>query len=345
MKTANLSKPSSKSRKLSRAISPKALYLDSFEQKVLAFAHNEGLWKPKESILLAISGGPDSVCLFFTMLAIAKREGLLLSVAHINHNLRDKDALRDAFFVENLAKEHSIPFFQTTLPKSASSSEEYLRTLRYTFLEELVARHAFDYVALGHHADDQAETFLLRLLRGSGADGLKSMRPKKAIYIRPLLSVWKKDILFYLKKKKLPYMIDSTNHENHYQRNKVRNLLIPYLKKNYQPNIKSLLVQTAELLQESFSPQVTIPSVGILQSKDSTTFSLDSFLALTKAERFIFLRKILSQYLSQPISRKLALEILKVLESDKNKTQVMTFHGLKLSKKGVTVTLQKNLSD
>ncbi len=295
--------------------------------------------------MLAISGGPDSICLFFTMLALAKKDSLLLSIAHINHNVRGKDASKDALFVENLARQHALPFYQTTLPKTNSSSEERLRTLRYTFLEKLVLEHAFDHVALGHHADDQAETFLLRLLRGSGPDGLKGMHPKNGRYIRPFLFVWKKEILAYLKKNKIAYRIDATNRQNTYQRNRVRNLLIPYLEKNYQPNIKPLLAQTAELLQETSSPQVLVPSVGILWTEENLIFSLDSFLALSKSERFVFLRKILSYFLSQPISRKLALEILKMLESTKNKTQVMTFHGLKLSKKGVTVTLQKNLSD
>ncbi len=279
------------------------------------------------------------------MLTLAKKEDLILSLAHIDHNIREKESLKDALFVENLAKKYSLPFYKTTLPKKKSPSEENLRTLRYAFLEKLQSLHSFDHIVLGHHADDQAETFLLRLLRGSGLDGLKSMQPRNGLYIRPLLSVWKKDILTYLKEKSIPYRVDKTNKENLYFRNKVRNQLIPYLEKNYQPNIKTLLVQTTELLRESTAPQITIPSVGILCTKDGLTFSLASFQALAQEEKSLFLRKILATFLPQPVSRKLLLEILKTLESTKNKTQLMTFHGLKLSKKGVTVTLQKNLSD
>ncbi len=320
--------------------------MNPLEKKVLDFAHKEQLWEKGQSLLLAISGGPDSVCLFFTMLALSQREDLSLGIAHIDHGTRGNSSYKDALFVEKLATTHNLPFYKHTLPKTTLNySEVAYRKIRYAFFEKLARRYSFDRVVLGHHADDQVETFLLRLLRGSGPEGLKSMSSQNGLYIRPLLFLWKKDILTYLKKSSHSYRTDLTNKQNIYQRNKVRNILIPYLEKNYQPKLRPLFLQTIHLIQESIPLQMTTPSIGIIHEEHALSFSLEKFLTLEPREQSHFIRKVTLHFLSQPISQRLSLEIQKTLTSNKNKVQTMTFHGLKLSKKGATVTLQKILSD
>ena len=207
-----------------------------------------------DRVVVGVSGGPDSVALIFLLDKLKKELSLNLHVAHLDHRLR-KDSYRDKEFVKSLAEKLNLPFTSAEiniagLPKKGSI-EEIARKERLKFFFTVAQGIGATKVALGHNQDDQAETVLMRLIRGTGLLGLASILPKrrmgKWIIVRPLIEVPRKTIEFYLKRKKVEPRIDLSNKELIYFRNRIRNHLIPQLIKDYNPNIKLALTNVAQI--------------------------------------------------------------------------------------------------
>jgi len=204
-------------------------------------------------IVVAVSGGPDSVCLLNVLHELKDKLGIELVVAHFNHGLRPGEDEAETRFVESLALSYNLPFEEKRVNLSIkagnSSFEEMARHARYVFLEEVKERLAAQKIAVGHNLNDQAETVLMRLLRGSGPSGLAGIPPcrDKGI-IRPLIEISRDKIESYLDGRGLTYVTDSSNLETRYLRNKIRLDLLPRLEK-YQPRIVELLGQTAEIMR------------------------------------------------------------------------------------------------
>ncbi len=204
-------------------------------------------------IVVAVSGGPDSVALLYLLNGLKKELNLILHIAHLDHMLR-KGSHKDAEFVRGLAQNLNIPLTsaQINVKRIASkgSVEEIARNARLGFLFKVARDIKADRIAIGHNLDDQAETVLMRILRGSGLHGLSGILPKRTIagyeIIRPLIEVKRKEIRAYLKRKKIQPLEDPTNEEDVYFRNKIRNNLLPLLEKDYNRNIKELLSNMAE---------------------------------------------------------------------------------------------------
>jgi len=206
-----------------------------------------------DKVLIGVSGGPDSVALLYFLNSLKKEFKLTLHIAHLDHKLR-KDSHKDAEFVRSLAKKLKIPLTtaQINVKRIArkGSLEEIARNARLGFLFKAAKEIKAKKIALGHNLDDQAETVLMRILRGTGLCGLSGILPKRVIagyqIIRPLIEVKRKEITAYLKRKKIHPRQDPTNVENIYFRNKIRNNLLPLLEKGYNRNIKELLANMAE---------------------------------------------------------------------------------------------------
>ncbi|MDP3143514.1 MAG: tRNA lysidine(34) synthetase TilS [Candidatus Omnitrophota bacterium] len=211
--------------------------------------------KAKDRLLLGVSGGPDSLAMLFLFNHLRQSMGLRLYVAHLNHQMR-KDAALDLEFVRKACRKLGIPFFGESINslklKAKGSLEEVAREIRRDFLIKIAKRNAIPVIALGHTKDDQAETVLMRLLRGSGLSGLSGILPRRNIaglvFIRPLIEIERKDIDKYLKKIKIKPRIDATNKELCFFRNRIRHKLLPHLANGYSPNIKTLLSNTASIL-------------------------------------------------------------------------------------------------
>lgn len=228
----------------------------------------------------------------------------------------------------------------------SSNLEERLRNIRYAYFERLRRRYRFAFVAVGHTQDDQAETFLLRLLRGSGLQGLSAMRSKRERVVRPILNMSRPDILRYLKERKLRYRVDKSNTDLRFLRNRIRRRLIPLLERDFQPQIKKRLARTACLLSEEAALLASLPPFPVSQNKDTLTFSCAALLAVPeplarKHLRDMFLVLLPSR--TAPSSGLIA-EVLKALKSTKGKIQTVTMRGLKLVRKGDTVTLLNSRS-
>lgn len=198
------------------------------------FIETENLIAAGETIVIGLSGGPDSVFLFHVLNHLKHKLGCTLIAAHLDHQWRN-DSANDALFCQELAQRAGTHFIleqaqnMPFLPKKNGSQEELGRLLRRHFFFTVAHRHGAQKIALGHHQDDQIETFFIRLMRGSSVTGLSGMKAHDNNYIRPLLNITKKDIVHYLEQHGLPYRIDSTNEHNAYLRNRLRHHALPAL--------------------------------------------------------------------------------------------------------------------
>lgn len=230
---------------------PASTRLDRLFDEAIARA---GLIAAGDSILVGVSGGPDSVALLHLLLARAQRYTLRLGVAHLDHGLREESG-RDAEFVQRMAAGLGLAVHMEKIDVARMqrqlrlSLEEAGRKARYDFFQRTAGQHGYAKVALGHHADDNAETLLLHLLRGSGRLGLGGIRPiRQGAYIRPLIRAGRADIENYLVIRGSAFLNDRTNTDYAMLRNRIRHHLIPLLESDYRPGVRAALSRTAEVL-------------------------------------------------------------------------------------------------
>ncbi len=207
-----------------------------------------------DAVLLGVSGGPDSTALAHIMADIAPRLGLTLGAAHLNHALRGKDADRDARFASDLAEKMGMPFFMERKNVRAYgrthklSPEDAARQVRYDFFFRVMRENGFTRLALGHHADDNAELILMNLMRGCGLSGLGGMPAvREDGVIRPLIRQTKSDILSYLAGLGADFVTDASNTDMRFTRNRIRNRLLPMIREQFNPNIVTALNRLARL--------------------------------------------------------------------------------------------------
>ncbi len=212
--------------------------MDRFTNRVLKFIRENELIEKGDNVIVGFSGGADSVALLMVLYELKRLLSIKLFAVHVNHGLRGEEALRDEEFCKALCRKYDIPFeafhadVRGYMKEHGLTEEEAGRILRYrafdTIGKKLVEGRSIKAVA--HHADDQAETILFNMLRGSGLKGLGGMQPKRDNIIRPLLCIGKNDITEWLGKKCIGYVTDSTNLENDHTRNRIRNIIMPELK-------------------------------------------------------------------------------------------------------------------
>lgn len=227
-------------------------------ENVRRTARQERLWNPGDRIVIAVSGGVDSTLLLHIMkeLACDPHLGHTLICAHLHHGLRGEEADRDAEFVQSLAKELDIPFelghadVYSYMKETGKSLELAAREVRYVFLRDVARKYEAAAVALAHHADDQAETVMMRLLRGSGLSGLAGMRfkrqEKNVELIRPLLRIYKTDLLRACQESGIAFVEDSSNRQTDFTRNAIRLDVLPFLGQ-YNGQLPESLNRLAEL--------------------------------------------------------------------------------------------------
>jgi len=206
-----------------------------------------------DKVVVGVSGGPDSVALLYLLNSLSKELRISLHIAHLDHMLR-RDSYKDKIFVEKLAQRLKIPITTAQINvkelTNKGSLEEIARNARLGFLFRVAKDTGAHKIALGHNLDDQAETVLMRILRGTGLSGLSGILPKRDIadlqIIRPLIEVRRRDIEVFLKRKKIRPRLDASNLEDIYFRNRIRNKLLPLLEKEYNQNIRRILSNMAE---------------------------------------------------------------------------------------------------
>lgn len=225
------------------------------EQKVLRFIKENELLSSGEKVLIALSGGPDSVFLFHFLNKFKKKYKIEIGAAHINHLLRGKDSERDEQFCIVICDELSIPFYllrkdiKSYSKKNKFSLEVAGRKIRYEFFEKISKANKYDKIATAHHADDNAETVLLNLIKGTGLKGISGIPVKRENIVRPILSLSKKEILDYLEKNRFEFRIDKSNLSNDFERNFLRNEIFPLIIKNLNPSLSNSVLNTSLNLQ------------------------------------------------------------------------------------------------
>ena len=213
-----------------------------------------------DRIVLGVSGGPDSICMLNILNDIRNDKKLHMEfdiiVAHVNHMIRE-EAKDDEKFVEDFCKKIDVPFYSKSIDvqKIANTNkigtEEAGRNERYKFFDDVMKKSNANKIAIAHNKNDKIETIIMNALRGSGIAGLKGIEPiKNNKYIRPLIECERKDIEEYCAKNNIDARIDKTNFENVYTRNKIRNIVIPFIKEEFNPNIIQTIDRLSDLIKE-----------------------------------------------------------------------------------------------
>ena len=242
--------------------------MDKLKKKVIDTIKKYNLIESGDKIVLAVSGGPDSICMLDIFIEIRKSfeqigcdfnpEPLAsfgIVVAHVNHMIR-KDAKDDEIYVKNYCEKNNIDFYSKSIDvgKLANNNkigtEEAGRMVRYEFFDEILEKTNSNKIAIAHNKNDNAETIIMNAIRGSGVSGLKGIEAKRGKYIRPLIKCERTEIEEYCKERKLDPRIDRTNFENEYTRNKIRNIVIPYIEQEFNPNIIETLNRLSDLVIE-----------------------------------------------------------------------------------------------
>jgi tRNA(Ile)-lysidine synthase len=275
--------------------------------KMLRAAREEGLWGAGDRIVVAVSGGPDSMALLHMLSSVAKEEEITLIAAHVNHGFRVQESAHELQVVENFARQLGIPCetIQLDLPsyieETGRNSQAAAREKRYAFLHEIAGRYGASRIALAHHGDDQAETVLMRLLRGTGLAGLAGIHSKRfeknVELIRPMLRMNKSGILRYCETYHIPYCEDSSNRERHYFRNIIRLDILPYLSQ-YNPQLPQSLQRLADVAaaEDGFMEErATALFAGLVtQSPDGCALQCADLLGLHVALQRRLIKLILS---------------------------------------------------
>lgn len=224
--------------------------------KVLETIRKYNLIDKNDKIVIGVSGGPDSMCLLNILNDLKDKLEVSIYVAHINHMIR-KEAEEETQYVESYCKSHDIPCFVKRVDVIEKSNNEKIgteeagRKARYDFFEEVAKQVGANKIAIAHNANDNAETILMNIFRGSGSAGLKGIEPiRDNKYIRPLIECQRAEIEKYCEDKKLEPKIDKSNFDNVYTRNKIRNILIPTIKEEFNPNIIESLNKMSNILRE-----------------------------------------------------------------------------------------------
>jgi len=232
----------------------------SLVHKLKKNIHNGNYFARGDTVIVGTSGGPDSTALTYILHALQYEIGFHLHIAHFNHNLH-RQAYQNQKFVKILAEKLNVPcttqIWRNSQKPKAGSLEDAARQRRLQFLSHLAKRIGARTVVLAHTKDDLAETVLMRILRGTGLQGLRGILPQRELngvcFIRPMLNISKQEILAFLKKRKIPYCSDPTNKQKKYFRNKIRIELLPLLTAHYNQNIKELLTNLAENINTDYN--------------------------------------------------------------------------------------------
>jgi tRNA(Ile)-lysidine synthase len=267
---------------------------DLLKQRVLAAQKKHEMMRPGGRVGVAVSGGADSVALLLLLLELREKLGIVLSVVHFNHNLRGKASEADEKFVAKLAAKHNLEFHWGSAlvtekaKKERANLEDAARRARYDYFRGLVETNKLDRIAVAHTADDQAETVLAHLMRGTGLAGLGGIHPVAAGIIRPLLEIRRRELRKFLKVRKQSWREDLTNLDTKRTRARIRRKLLPLLEKQFQREIVNHVSTLAELAREDeafFDAAVAQWAAGaVRQSAGEARISVQELLQLRQRE-------------------------------------------------------------
>jgi len=288
---------------------------------------------PGDFVYVALSGGADSVCLFDILDKLQTKLNFKLAACHFNHRMRGEESERDQKFVQEICQKRGVELKLGSFSgKNALKSELEARNARYAYFEKILTSKRGVKIALAHNANDLSETFLMRLIRGTGLKGMRSIPLQRKNFFRPLLPCTREQILCYLEEEKLPFMNDSSNKNTAYLRNKIRHNLLPRLLEQ-NPNFYQTMATNIRILSEDFD---YIDSVAkkkykklVILSKNQVGFKREEWLKLHPALRFEVLRLALAELgVEQDISSLHLGSIYQMIEKGVGKKSLPLPHSL-----------------
>jgi tRNA(Ile)-lysidine synthase len=338
------------------------------EKKTLGIIRQDKLLLPGEKVIVAVSGGPDSMALLHVLASLASVMHITLTSAYVNHGLRPVEAREEQALIEKESERLGVDFVTVRVDVKAYAADNKIsiehgaRVLRYDFLGKTAEASGAQKIGLAHTADDQTEEILLRLIRGTARKGLSGMKTLRAgKFIRPFLQCPKSLLLDYLSKYSIPFAIDSSNLENVYLRNRIRNELLPYLAAEFNPEIRQILLRTATILQDeeelleeiteaAFAETVSIYPEAKTQTRGDNSgpetfhpnelhLSLIRFQHLSPAIQRRVLEKCCWLMSCQPRSRQIE-NLLQLTRPDSPGTSIHLAHGLRATKKREMICLK-----
>jgi tRNA(Ile)-lysidine synthase len=326
------------------------------EIQVRKTIHNYNMVSQGEHVLVAVSGGADSVALVNCLHRLAASLHLSLTIAHLNHRIRGFEGDADEDFVRRLSADLKIPFCSEIIEvkqqaiAARQNLEEVARQKRYDFLRR-TARHVGAHkIAVGHTLNDQAETILFRFIRGSGIEGLAAIYPVvEDLVVRPLLDCSRESIVEYLQQKNLRHREDSTNADLKYARNRIRRDLVPYLEKNFNPQLVSTLSREAILAQETWSfieYQAKAAFENLCQRRgDGILLKLQSFAELHPGLQKQVLRQAIKECLGSlhGVTSRVIDSVLSICSTGASSDQIRMPHGSTAIRQFDTLLLMKHL--
>lgn len=259
------------------------------KQKIIEYIHRNQLFYPEDKILVALSGGADSVALLRLLLSF----GYTCEAAHCNFHLRGEESDRDEVFVRQLCMEQQVPLHTVHFETQRIAEERHIsiemaaRDLRYEWFEKVRITCEATVIAVAHHQDDSVETLLLNLIRGTGINGLRGIRPKNGYIVRPLLCLDRKEIIDYLNSIGQDYVTDSTNLQDEYTRNKIRLNLIPMMQE-INPSVKESILNTAEHLSDAAVLYKKCIEEGKLRVQTEKGICIDALMQEPAPETLLF---------------------------------------------------------
>lgn len=255
-----------------------------------------------EGIVVGFSGGPDSVCLLHALYCLKSKYNISIFAVHLNHMIRGDEAIRDENFARSFAEALNIPIYikrikvEEYAKDHGLSSEEAGRYLRYEFFDEVMAEVHGNKVALAHNLNDQSETMIMRFIRGTGISGMGGIRPiREDKYIRPILSCSRLEIEEYCVANNLNPVIDSTNLENIYTRNRIRLQVLPYIKEHFNPNVEENLFKVSSILRDEDEYLNIVANMEIAKIKTEKGILIDKFKSLHIAIQRRILRSLIEE--------------------------------------------------
>lgn len=315
------------------------------ENKVLAWCRAQALFSPGEHVVCAVSGGADSVALLHCLLRLRGELDITVSAAHFNHHLRGAESDRDEAFVRTLCQTFGVPLrvsggdAAARAAQTGESIEEAARKLRYAFFESLGAT-----VATAHTADDNLETVLLNLVRGTSLRGLCGIPPKRGVIVRPLLCAERADVEAFLRKNALCHVEDSTNAQNDALRNRLRHSVVPLLRQE-NPSISETVLRGSLLLREDESLLEQLAADALRRAERSGGWDCAALLSEPEAIRSRAVRRLLRTISAPKLTGAHIRAVCALLSSPSPSARVSLPGGWTASRRYALLCLQKSVPD
>lgn len=301
----------------------------------------------QDVVYVALSGGPDSVCLFDILFNLQSKLNFKLKACHFNHRMRGEESYRDQKFVEDICQKKKVTLIVGQHEgKNTLKNELEARKARFSFFESIFKIDRGLKVALAHNADDLCETFLMRIIRGSGLSGMRSIPSKRKNFIRPLLPFSRRDILYYLKSHRIKFVIDSSNNDTKYFRNKIRHIILPKLLE-FNPNLSSTVAANVEILSTDYEyvrreAEKKYQSLVQRKSNNRVVLFREKWLKLHPALRFEVLRVALSEISDlEDLSLIHLKSTYNLIEKGEGKKRLLLPHSLHIELKNGKIHLSK----